>query len=30
MKRGQQDEVVEQHHELSGHEFEQAVGDGAG
>ena len=31
-RRGQQDEMVEWHHQLDGHEFEQApgVGDGQG
>ena len=31
-RRGQQDEMVEWHHQLDGHEFEQApgVGDGLG
>ena len=25
-----EDEMVEQHHQLNGHEFEQALGDGEG
>ena len=29
-RRGQQDETVGWHHQLDGHEFEQALGDGDG
>ena len=29
-RRGQQDEMVVWHHQLKGHEFEQAPGDGEG
>ena len=29
-RRGQQDETVGWHHGLNGHEFQQALGDGAG
>ena len=29
-RRGRQDEMVGWHHRLSGHEFEQALGDGEG
>ena len=29
-RRGQEDEMVEWHHQLNGHEFEQALGTGDG
>ena len=29
-RKGQQDEMVGQHHQLNGHEFEQAPGDSSG
>ena len=29
-KRVAEDEMVEQHHQLNGHEFEQTLGDGEG
>ena len=29
-RRGQQDEMVGRHHQLSGHEFEQNLGDSEG